>query len=71
MALLGPLPAFNFFIALVDDSNPLLEAAAVASDLRDPRPHGFRRCVNIDGSRDLKIRRGDEFVAGQFAERFA
>jgi phage tail-like protein len=54
--MLGPLPAFNFYIALVEDSNPLLEAAAVASAFL---LGGFSECSGLDS--EIKV---EEVLAG-------
>ena len=43
--MLGPLPAFNFYVALIEDSNPLLEAAAVASAFL---LGGFSECAGLE-----------------------
>jgi phage tail-like protein len=52
----GPLPAFNFYIALVEDSNPLLEAAAVASAFL---LGGFSECTGLES--EIKV---EEVLAG-------
>ena len=54
--MLGPLPAFNFYIALIEDSNPLLEAAAVASAFL---LGGFSECTGLDS--EIKV---EEVLAG-------
>ena len=54
--MLGPLPAFNFYIALVEDSNPLLEAAAVASAFL---LGGFSECSGLES--EIKV---EEVLAG-------
>lgn len=54
--MLGPLPAFNFYIALIEDSNPLLEAAAVASAFL---LGGFSECTGLES--EIKV---EEVLAG-------
>jgi phage tail-like protein len=54
--MLGPLPAFNFYIALIEDSNPLLEAAAVASAFL---LGGFSECSGLES--EIKV---EEVLAG-------
>jgi phage tail-like protein len=54
--MLGPLPAFNFYIALIEDSNPLLEAAAVASAFL---LGGFSECSGLES--EVKV---EEVLAG-------
>jgi phage tail-like protein len=54
--MLGPLPAFNFYIALVEDSNPFLEAAAVASAFV---LGGFSECTGLES--EIKV---EEVLAG-------
>jgi phage tail-like protein len=54
--MLGPLPAFNFYIALIEDSNPLLEAAAVASAFL---LGGFTECSGLES--EIKV---EEVLAG-------
>lgn len=54
--MLGPLPAFNFYIALIEDSNPLLEAAAVASAFV---LGGFTECSGLES--EIKV---EEVLAG-------
>lgn len=54
--MLGPLPAFNFYIALIEDSNPFLEAAAVASAFL---LGGFSECSGLDS--EIKV---EEVLAG-------
>lgn len=52
----GPLPAFNFYIALVEDSSLLREAAAVASAFL---LGGFSECSGLDS--EIKV---EEVLAG-------
>ena len=52
----GPLPAFNFYIALIEDSNPLLEAAAIASAFL---LGGFSECSGLES--EIKV---EEVLAG-------
>jgi phage tail-like protein len=54
--MLGPLPAFNFYVALVEDANPLLEAAAVASAFV---LGGFSECSGLES--EIKV---EELLAG-------
>ena len=54
--MLGPLPGFNFYIALIEDSNPLLEAAAVASAFL---LGGFSECTGLES--EIKV---EEVLAG-------
>jgi len=54
--MFGPLPAFNFYIALIEDSNPLLEAAAVASAFL---LGGFAECSGLES--EIKM---EEVLAG-------
>jgi phage tail-like protein len=54
--VLGPLPAFNFYIALVEESNPMLEAAAVASAFV---LGGFTECSGLES--EIKT---EEVLAG-------
>ncbi len=54
--MLGPLPAFNFYIALIEDSNPLLEAAALASAFL---LGGFTECSGLES--EIKV---EEVLAG-------
>ncbi len=54
--MLGPLPAFNFYIALIEDSNPFLEAAAVASAFL---LGGFSECTGLES--EIKV---EEVLAG-------
>ena len=52
----GPLPAFNFYIALVEDSNPLLQAASVASAFL---LGGFSECSGLES--EIRV---EEVLAG-------
>jgi phage tail-like protein len=54
--VLGPLPAFNFYIALIEDSNPLLAAASVASAFL---LGGFTECSGLES--EIKV---EEVLAG-------
>jgi phage tail-like protein len=54
--MLGPLPAFNFYIALIEESNPLLEATAVASAFL---LGGFSECSGLES--EIKV---EELLAG-------
>lgn len=54
--MLGPLPAFNFYIALIEDANPLLEAAAAASAFV---LGGFTECSGLES--EIKV---EEVLAG-------
>lgn len=54
--MLGPLPAFNFYIALIEDSNPLLAAASVASAFL---LGGFSECSGLES--EIKV---EEVLAG-------
>jgi phage tail-like protein len=56
--MLGPLPGFNFYIALIEDSNPLLEAAAVASAFL---LGGFSECTGLES--EIKVE--DVLAGGQ------
>jgi phage tail-like protein len=56
--MLEPLPAFNFYIALIEDSNPLLEAAAVASAFL---LGGFSECSGLES--EIKVE--DVMAGGQ------
>ena len=54
--MLGPLPAFNFYIALIEDASPLREAAAVASAFL---LGGFSECSGLES--EIKV---EEVLAG-------
>jgi len=56
--MLGPLPTFNFYISLVEDANPLLEAAAVASSFL---LGGFSECTGLES----EIQVEDVLAGGQ------
>lgn len=53
--MLGPLPAFNFYIALIEDANPLLEAAAASAFVLG----GFTECSGLES--EIKV---EEVLAG-------
>lgn len=54
--MLGPLPAFNFYIALIGDTNPLMQAATVASAFL---LGGFSECTGLES--EIKV---EEVLAG-------
>jgi phage tail-like protein len=54
--MLGPLPAFNFYIALIEDANPLIQAATVASAFL---LGGFSECSGLES--EIKV---EEVLAG-------
>ena len=54
--MLGPLPAFNFYIALLEDANPLIQAATVASAFL---LGGFSECSGLES--EIKV---EEVLAG-------
>lgn len=56
--MLGPLPAFNFYIALVEDASALREAAAVASAFL---LGGFSECSGLES--EIKVE--DVLAGGQ------
>lgn len=51
--MLNPLPAFNFYIALIEDSNPILEAAALASAFV---LGGFSECTGLESEIQIEER---------------
>lgn len=56
MNFFGPLPAFNFYIALLEDNNPLLQATTLASSFL---LGGFSECTGLES--EIKV---DEVLAG-------
>jgi phage tail-like protein len=56
--MLGPLPAFNFYIALVEDENPLIQAAKIAAAFL---LGGFSECSGLES--EIKVE--DVLAGGQ------
>jgi phage tail-like protein len=56
--MLGPLPAFNFYVALVEDENPLIQAAKIAAAFL---LGGFSECSGLES--EIKVE--DVLAGGQ------